>query len=204
MSTIDIVYSIIILLFSVVIHEVSHGYMALFLGDPTAKYEKRLTLNPIKHIDLFGSIIVPIVTSFAGVTFGWAKPVPYNPYNLRNPKWGAALIALAGPISNLIIALLCALVLNHFAVLLHLNEAAINLLVITVVVNTSLMVFNLTPLYPLDGSKVLFAFIPHKYQHITDFITRYSLPLFLIMVIFFSSYWSVIVEFVLKLMLKGV
>jgi len=203
MNTIDIIYSIIILVFSVVIHEVSHGYMALLLGDPTAKYEKRLTLNPIRHIDIFGSIIVPIATSFTGVTFGWAKPVPYNPYNLRNPKWGELLIAIAGPISNFVIALICVFVLDYLAALLHFNDAILKLLVMIIVVNIGLMIFNLMPLYPLDGSKILFAFIPAQYEYVKTQLIRYSLPLFLLFLILFGNYWNIIVTGVIQLLLRG-
>src|SRR3990167_11543260 len=102
---IDVIFQIAVLIMSVVIHEVSHGYVANSLGDPTARLEGRLSLNPIRHLDPFGSILVPIVTSLSGFTFGWAKPVPYNPYNLRNGRRGEVMVALAGPLSNIIIAL---------------------------------------------------------------------------------------------------
>jgi Zn-dependent protease len=98
------ILSIIILVFSIIVHEVAHGFMADWLGDPTARLQGRLTLNPIKHIDPVGSIIVPLITSLSGFTFGWAKPVIYNPYNLKNKRQGEFLIALAGPASNLVIA----------------------------------------------------------------------------------------------------
>lgn len=203
MDTLNIIYSIVILIFSVVIHEVAHGYAALFLGDPTAKYEKRLTLNPLRHIDPVGSILVPIITSFAGLTFGWAKPVPYNPYNLKNPRWGEFFIALAGPVSNLVIALLAAVSLNYVVGFIGLTGPAISLLLMIVVVNISLMVFNLTPLYPLDGSKVLFAFIPAKYEHVKEFLIRYSFPLLLLALLFLGSYWSAIIETIVKIILTG-
>src|SRR4051812_24153791 len=104
MQEIEVVYSIIILIFSVIIHEMAHGYAALYLGDPTAKYEGRLTLNPFKHLDLWGSLIVPIITYMAGgFILGWAKPVPFNPYNLKHPKRDEAIIAIAGPVSNFVI-----------------------------------------------------------------------------------------------------
>ncbi|MBI2640037.1 MAG: site-2 protease family protein, partial [Candidatus Sungbacteria bacterium] len=98
-------FFIIVLIFSVMVHEISHGFAALFLGDKTAKYAGRLTLNPIPHIDLFGSIILPLMLFFfqSPILFGWAKPVPYNPYNLRNQKWGPALVGAAGPGSNILI-----------------------------------------------------------------------------------------------------
>ena len=99
MQPTDIVFQLIILLFSAIVHEVAHGYAALFQGDPTAKYENRLTLNPIRHIDPFGSVVLPLMLFLFHSPFliGWAKPVPFNPYNLRNRKWGEALVALAGP-----------------------------------------------------------------------------------------------------------
>ena len=109
-----LIIQIAILLMSVVIHEVSHGAMANYLGDPTAKYAGRLTLNPIKHLDPFGSILIPLFLLIvqSPFLFGWAKPVPYNPYNLRNKKWGSAMVAAAGPGSNLIIALIFGLALR--------------------------------------------------------------------------------------------
>src|SRR3989344_7026652 len=110
------ILSITILILSVIIHEVSHGYMADCLGDPTARLQGRLTLNPIKHIDPVGSIIVPLITSLAGFTFGWAKPVPYNPYNLRNRRQGEFLIAIAGPLSNLLIALIFGTIIRFVSV----------------------------------------------------------------------------------------
>lgn len=101
------IFTIIILIFSVIIHEVSHGYMADFLGDQTPRMQGRLTLNPLKHIDPVGSILVPLVTYLiGGFTFGWARPVIYNPHNLKNKRSGEFLIAIAGPASNLIIALI--------------------------------------------------------------------------------------------------
>src|ERR1700722_18659718 len=105
LNTLPIILDIIVLAFSVIIHEISHGYVAEMLGDPTARLAGRLTLNPLKHIDPIGSIIVPILTSLAGFTFGWAKPVPFNPHNLKNPRSGELLIALAGSASNFLIAL---------------------------------------------------------------------------------------------------
>ena len=98
-----LIFSVIIFIFSVIIHEVSHGYAAYLQGDNTAKYAGRLTLNPIPHIDIFGSIVLPLflVLSKIPIIVGWAKPVPFNPYNLRNQKWGEAIVAIAGPLSNM-------------------------------------------------------------------------------------------------------
>src|SRR5574343_2011521 len=103
----EFLFLIIVLIMSVVIHEVSHGYAALALGDPTAKYQGRLTLNPLVHLELLGSVIVPLIGYLAGgFIVGWAKPVPFNPYNLRNQKWGEALVAVAGPLSNISLAII--------------------------------------------------------------------------------------------------
>src|SRR3989344_9619311 len=109
----ETIFSLIILIISVVLHEVSHGYAAAILGDPTAKYAGRLTLNPLAHLDPVGSFFVPILTTvLGGVTFGWAKPVPYNPYNLRGGKWGPAIVGAAGPLANLFFA-------GFFSFILH-------------------------------------------------------------------------------------
>src|ERR1700750_249745 len=103
-------------LFSVIIHEVSHGYAALMQGDRTAEYEGRLTLNPLKHIDPVGTLILPILSLMlpGSFLFGWAKPVPFNPYNLRNQRWGEAIVVIAGPLSNIVIALIFGLFIRFF------------------------------------------------------------------------------------------
>src|SRR3990167_6815003 len=111
---VDFVFQIAILIMSVVIHEVSHGYAALFFGDETARYQGRLTLNPLKHLDLTGSVIVPLllIISKSGFVFGWAKPVPINPYNFRNRKWAEPIVALAGPLSNITLAIIFGLLIR--------------------------------------------------------------------------------------------
>ena len=159
-----IFFKIIVLVFSVVIHEVSHGFVAEHLGDPTARQAGRLTLNPLKHLDLFGSVILPLMMAIlpGGVILGWAKPVPYNPQNLKNPEKGGAIIAAVGPLSNLTLAIIFGLVYR----LLSLFAPAENFLVLSdllnmiILVNISLAVFNLVPIPPLDGSKVLLLFLP--------------------------------------------
>ena len=110
-SATQFIFQILILIFSVVVHEVSHGYAALALGDKTAQDAGRLTLNPLKHLDPFGSIILPSLSyMLGGFIFGWAKPVPYNPYNLKNRKWGPAIVALAGPFANVSLAVVFGLI----------------------------------------------------------------------------------------------
>ena len=158
MQGINVFFQIFILVFSVMIHEISHGLMALSFGDRTAEYEGRLTLNPLKHIDLFGSIVVPLMLwiSGAGFMIGWAKPVPYNPYNLRNRRVGEMMVALAGPLSNLLVAVLFGLLIRF----LPLSGPLLTIFVFIVLVNITLSMFNLVPVPPLDGSKILFSILP--------------------------------------------
>ncbi len=148
----------IIVILSAIIHEYSHGWVAEQLGDPTARLAGRLTLNPIAHIDPIGTILVPLILVMlpGGFIFGWAKPVPFNPLNLRDKRWGPALVALAGPASNLLIALSLAVVIR----LLGPGSFA-SFLALIVYINILLAVFNLVPIPPLDGSKVLYALLPN-------------------------------------------
>jgi Zn-dependent protease len=181
------ILSIAILILSVVVHEVSHGYMADRLGDPTARLQGRLTLNPVKHLDPVGSVLVPLITSLAGFTFGWAKPVPYNPYNLKNKRSGEFLIAAAGPLSNLAIALI-------FGTIIRLVVAGemtpfIQIASYIVIINIVLAIFNLISIPPLDGSKLLFSFLPNQYGRVRMMLEAYA-PILIIIVIFFL--WEVI------------
>jgi len=158
MEILDTVFLIAVIVMSVVIHEVMHGVAADWLGDPTARLQGRLTLNPIPHLDLFGSIILPILTALSpgGFFFGWAKPVPYNPYNLRRaPMWGEAIVAAAGPASNLALALVAGLLVR-----LQIFPDMVEMLMYVVAINVSLTVLNLIPIPPLDGSKILGAILP--------------------------------------------
>ncbi len=159
MELFDSIFVIVIIMFSAVIHEVMHGVAADRLGDPTARYAGRLTLNPISHLDPFGSVLLPIILALTNspILFGWAKPVPYNPYNLtKAPHWGEAIVAGAGPASNFAIALVASVFIraNFFSSDLD------KVLFLIVVVNVMLGIFNLIPIPPLDGSKVLSALLP--------------------------------------------
>jgi Zn-dependent protease len=201
MTTIDSIFGIIILILSVVVHEVAHGYMALALGDPTAKYADRLTLNPIKHLDLYGSIIVPLllIISNTGIVLGWAKPVPFNPYNLRNQKWGEALVAIAGPISNLLLALIFGIIIRVGLGMDLLNSTFLNLAGFVVLINITLAIFNLVPIPPLDGSKILFAILPYRWLSLRQSLEKFGFILVLIFVFFFWSILSPVVSYFFKL-----
>jgi Zn-dependent protease len=154
----DTIFLIAIIIFSAVIHEVMHGVAAERLGDSTARYAGRLTLNPIPHLDPIGSVLVPVVLALSGASFffAWAKPVPYNPYNLRPGRFSEAIVAFAGPLSNLVIALITGL-LMRFTALAPEIQAVFFLIV---VVNVMLFLFNLFPIPPLDGSKILSSLLP--------------------------------------------
>lgn len=159
----DQLFVVVIIIFSAVIHEVMHGVAADYLGDKTARYAGRLTLNPIPHLDPLGSVLLPILFAFSGspIFFGWAKPVPYNPYNLRPGRFSEAIVAGAGPASNLVIALLFGAIIR-----LHLLPVEISSVVFLIVlVNIMLFLFNLIPVPPLDGSKVIEALLPYSLQY---------------------------------------
>jgi Zn-dependent protease len=184
-----IIATIAILILSVIVHELSHGYTADLLGDPTARLQGRLTLNPLKHIDPVGSILVPLITSLAGFTFGWAKPVPYNPYNLKNKRWGEFLIAVAGPSSNLLIALIFGTVIRFVLPGVAVITPFIEITSYIVIINIVLAIFNLIPLPPLDGSKLLFAVLPNQYGRARLIMEQYA-PIFILIVVFFL--WQVV------------
>lgn len=174
------IFSLAILLFSVIIHEVAHGSVAYSLGDPTAKYAGRLTLNPLKHLDPFGSIILPFLLFVSGASFiiGWAKPVPINPYNFRDQKWGQLKVAAVGPLSNFLVAVFFGLLLRFLSLPLSL----FTIFEIIVFYNILLGLFNLIPIFPADGSHVLSAFFPRLGNQLELFIRKNS---FLLILLFF-------------------
>lgn len=173
-----ILFQLIVLLFSAIIHEVAHGAVADSLGDDTAKSMGRLTLNPIKHLDPFGSFILPLslyAISGGSFVFGWAKPVPYNPRNLKNPKKDSGLIALAGPLSNIAIAILTGVVYRLAGNAPALFPASfLSFLNLIIIINISLAIFNLVPIPPLDGSKALFSVLPRSFLRLTIFLEKYG------------------------------
>ncbi len=203
MQEIHFIFFIAVLIFSVVIHEVSHGFMANILGDHTAKRMGRLTLNPIKHLDPVGSVLVPILTYFASngaLPFGWAKPVPYNPYNLRDQRWGEAKVAAAGPLSNILLAVFFGIIIRLAASgTIILGSAPMEILFTIVTVNLSLAVVNLLPIFPLDGSRVFFAFFPYHMRYVEEFMERYWLIFIAFFLLFMGDVISYLISFFLRL-----
>lgn len=157
----EIVLAIVIIIFSIILHEVAHGYAADWLGDPTARYSGRLTLNPLPHIDPIGSVLLPgiLALSNSGFLIGWAKPVPYNPYNLRGGKWSEAFVGFAGPLTNILLAVTAGLILRFFGA--DLSPLWVTILVTAGYSNLFLAILNLVPIPPLDGSKILSALLPY-------------------------------------------
>jgi len=206
----DLILLIIVLLMSAVVHEVSHGLAAFWLGDPTAKYAGRLTLNPLKHLDPWGSFLMPaflLLLSGGRFFFAAAKPVPYNPYNLRDQKYGPAVVGAAGPLSNILIALVFGIFLRVFVstglipaadaamlagriflggTLLGSGLSAIAIVFIVIIyINILLAFFNLIPIPPLDGSKLLFAVLPIR-EETKIYLEQYGL-IFIIPIIILLS-----------------
>ena len=197
----EIIFGIIILLVSVVLHELAHGYAADSMGDPTARLAGRLTLNPIAHLDLVGSVIVPLMTVVFGSAlfggafiFGWAKPVPFNPYNLSNKRWGEALVAAAGPGVNIAIAFIAGLFIR-FGTSIEL----VPFLAYVVLINIVLALFNLMPIPPLDGSKILFSILPYHAERIRRVLEQYGLVLVLLFVMFFWRLLYPLIDFLFAL-----
>jgi Zn-dependent protease len=186
------IFSLIVLLFSVIIHELAHGYVAYSLGDPTAKHEGRLTLNPLKHLDPFGSVILPLLLFLAGspFLFGWAKPVPVNPYNFRDKKYGEIKVSIAGPASNFLLAIFFGLILRFIpSELSAANPGIIITLGYIVAINIWLAVFNLIPVPPLDGSWILFSILPARMQGAKNFLRQYGIVIMVLLILFAGSLW---------------
>ncbi len=175
------VLAFVFIFMSIVLHEISHGYSAYLLGDDTAKRQGRLSLNPLKHIDIFGTIILPIILySMAGFAFGYAKPVPINPYNFKNYKRGMGITGAAGPIMNFVIAFFLALVYVLLAKLeISANARIFEVLVLTMQVNIFLALFNLIPVPPLDGSRVVGAFLSDEAYIQYSKLERYGMYIIL-------------------------
>jgi Zn-dependent protease len=212
MDIIYLVLGIVGFAMAIIVHEVSHGVVADKLGDPTARLSGRLTLNPIPHIDLVGTIIVPLLFYLSPLhfAFGWAKPVPIDPYNLKNPKKDLLLISLAGPGSNVLFAILLSVFLR-ILLLIFPHAPFFGLFVNLIGINIVLAVFNLIPIHPLDGGKILVGLLPDRQSREFDaFLNRFGMILlfFLIFPIFgggslISPILSPIVNFFLQILIPG-
>lgn len=187
---------IVALILSIVLHEMAHGYAAHALGDPTAKLQGRLSLNPLVHVDPIGSIIVPGLLFFtnAGFLFGWAKPVPYNPYNLSDQRYGEAKVAAAGPATNIVIALIFSALIRS-ADTIGLSATFLDIASYVVYINILLALFNMIPIPPLDGSKMLTALLPWRaaesYRSFTIWFEQYGLIATLLFIfVFINLFWA--------------
>ncbi len=199
--------NIIILIFSVIVHEITHGYVADRLGDPTARVAGRLTLNPIPHIDLFGSILLPFFLAVTGspILIGWAKPVPIDPFNLKDPRRDSALIAFAGPASNLVLAAIAAVLLRFIGP----NEFFTLLFLQMIIINLALAILNLLPVSPLDGFKVVGGVLPAERAREWYQLERYGLIFLLLLLLplggqsMLTAIMSPILNFFLHLLLPA-
>ncbi len=206
MDIVDSVFYIVVLIMSVVVHEFAHGYVAYRYGDQTAYRAGRLTLNPLKHLDLFGSILLPfiLIVTKAGFVLGWARPVPYNPFNFKNEKQGTIAVALAGICANIIVAIVFA-VLIRLAPYVGLPPLSLavetlhpfyHIATTIVLLNIVLAVFNLLPIPPLDGSRLLFSLLPDRFRGVQAFLEQYS---FFILLVFVMFLWSIFSPIMFKL-----
>lgn len=180
---------ILVSIFSVILHELAHGVVAYLLGDRSAKDAGRLTLNPLKHIDPVLSILVPVVLYILRApVFGAAKPVPVDERSLKGREWGMALVAVAGPLTNFFIALITFLI-GYFTGILehHDNEILYFVFAELIFLNLGLMLFNLIPIPPLDGSRVLYAIAPDPVRTVFSYIERYGLVVTYILILLFGN-----------------
>lgn len=195
MEGINAIFYVVVLIMSVVVHEVAHGFAADSQGDPTARYAGRLSLNPLRHIDLVGSVLLPLalILMHAGFIIGWAKPVPYNERNLRNKKWGTIFVASAGILANLGLALVFGFAIRFAGVLGSAGPAFVSIATVIALVNLLLALFNLIPIPPLDGSKILFSLLGARLRTFQMTVEYFSLPILLVFIVFL---WPSIAPFI--------
>lgn len=207
MSGIDSIFYVVVLIMSVVIHEFAHGYAAYRFGDDTARLSGRLTLNPIRHLDLFGSIILPLMLVIfnSGFMIGWAKPVPVNTNNLKKGRWPSVIVSFAGIFANLILAIIFGLLIRvvpllGFPAYDFSNPHPFYIISQTIVLlNLVLALFNIIPIPPLDGSKILFEFLPYRFRYIEEFLERWGIFFLLLFIFSLWKYVSPIIYFIFTL-----
>jgi len=191
------------ILFSLTIHELSHGLVANWLGDNTAKWMGRLTMNPLKHLDPVGTIMI-IFTAISGFGIGWAKPVPVNPANFNNPKRDMAVVALAGPLSNILLAIIAAFMMNVDMSFL-MNEIripVIEMIKFSFLINIGLAVFNLIPVPPLDGGRILCGILPKKMAYGFSQIEPYGFIILILLL--FTNVIDIVLFPLMKLLASGI
>lgn len=202
-SVITLIVSFVAFFLALSAHEFSHALAAYYLGDTTAASQGRLTLNPLAHIDLFGTVLLPLFLIFSGtgIVFGWAKPVPVNYYQLRDLRWGPALVSLAGPGANLIFGVISIVLFNLVQNYTSLggNNLLVNFLFSLITVNFVLMLFNLIPLPPLDGSKVLFAILPDRFDDFKLALEKYGVIILFALLIFGSGLLNLMFNFLYRI-----
>lgn len=206
MDIIIAIFSLVVLILSVIIHELAHGSVAYSLGDLTAKYSGRLTLNPLKHLDIFGSVILPLFLFISGspVLVGWAKPVPVNPYNFKDQRWGSFKVAIAGPLSNFALAIVFGLAIRAFPESLIIRYGDFfAILAFVVMINLMLALFNLVPIPPLDGSWLLFKFLPESLDWVRSFLQQYGVFILIFLLFFNGLRFLTILQYMISYLIAG-
>lgn len=211
MQVIDGIFYIAILIMSFVVHEYAHGYMAYYYGDSTAYLKGRLTLNPLKQIDPVGSVVLPAILLLSGSNFliGWAKAIPYNPDNIKGGKKAHIFVAAAGIIANLMIAIIFGLlvrILSNYGLNFLNQDTLLSLYEIgtkIVLLNIVLVFFNLFPISPFDGFKILCILLPAKYYKVQDFLEKFQIPIFFIFLFFIWGLFSPIIFWLARILIGG-
>jgi Zn-dependent proteases len=197
----DFILYLPILFFSVILHEFAHGYTAYMYGDDTAYLMGRLTFNPLAHIDLIGTIILPAICYFMHIPmFGWARPVPVNFYRLRNPKKDMAKVALAGPLSNIFLVLISAIALKAFIAAGVNSDVIAKIFIYSVMINLLLAIFNLIPIPPLDGSRIVAGIFPYQAAQKYMRLERYGM--YIVIIFILTGLFNLIVVPVFNLAIK--
>ncbi len=203
MNLLGVVIVLCVIVFSMMLHELAHGGVAYLLGDETAKEDGRLTLNPLKHLDPFMSLILPLLSYLmGGVVFGGAKPVPVNPYKLKGREWGMAAVAVAGPLTNFVLAFLSFLILELSSVTVA-SGIIYTVLLEMIFVNLGFGVFNLIPIPPLDGSRVLYVLMPDGVRELMNKMEKFGIYIIYILILVGGGVFSSVMSGAINGILEG-